>query len=143
GDAEWERQIELAGDEAEHRRRAILDDGPFNTVEIGASLFPILWISFELDVLVRLVLDEFERTGADRVLSHVLGRDVTRVNRRVARGQEGDKSRLRPLQVEGYRLALGADPVQVAVPGFARIGAQLVRTRAEDQFPGAFDVRGS
>src|SRR5712691_6072161 len=86
GDAERERQIELAGDEAEHRRRAVLNDGPFNTVKVGASLFPILWISFEPYVLVRLVLDEFERPGADRMLPHVLGRDVTRVDRRVARG---------------------------------------------------------
>ena len=39
-------------------------------------------------------------------------------------------------------MSFGADPIQVAVPRLARIGAQFVCGGAEDQVPGAFDVRG-
>src|SRR5260370_849535 len=51
--------------------------------------------------------------------------------------------RLRPLQAEGHLvIAIGDDLLEVAVPGFARIEAQLVGRLAQQQVPGAFDVLG-
>src|SRR5207244_13639076 len=45
-----------------------------------------------LDALVRLELDEFERTGADRVLPHLAGRDMAGIDRRPAGGEQDRKS---------------------------------------------------
>src|SRR5580704_14455331 len=47
--------------------RAVGDDRPFDTVEIGAVWLPIIPIAGHSDRLVLLVRDEFERAGADRM----------------------------------------------------------------------------
>src|SRR4029077_17835349 len=120
GDPERERQIELARDESENRRRAVWNYRPFNSFKIGAPLLPILFIPHQLDGFVLLVGHEFERSGADWMLPHVLRRYVTWVNGRVARGEQRNKGGLRPLQVKRHRVALGADLLHVAVPSLAR-----------------------
>src|SRR5215472_9833849 len=89
--------VELAGDETEDRRRAVWHNRVVYAVEIGPIPLPVIGISGDLDRLVRLELDEFERAGADRVAAHVARRDVARIDRRIAGGEQGDKGRLRPL----------------------------------------------
>src|SRR5436305_5573584 len=76
------------------------------------------------------------------MLSHNLRRDMTGINWRIAGCQQRNECWLRPLQMEGYRVALGADRFQVAVPSLPRVGAQLVLSLSQDQVPGAFDVGG-
>ena len=61
-------QVELAGDKAEDRRRAVGDDRVFDAVEIGPALLPVIRVAHELDQFIRLEFDEFERAGADRML---------------------------------------------------------------------------
>ena len=68
---------------------------------------------------------------------------MARINRRIARGKQGNKGRLRPLQVKCDRVVCGADGIKVAVPRLARVGAQLVLAFSEDQVPGAFNVCGA
>ena len=68
---------------------------------------------------------------------------MARVNRRIARGEQRDDRRLRPLEMERRgEISVGGDPFEVLVPGLARIGAQLLRRSAEQRVPGAFDVIG-
>ena len=76
-----EGHVELAGDEGEHLRRAVRNDRPFNRVEIGKSLFPVVRVLDDLDRLIRLVFNEFEWPRADRVLPHLRRRDVARIDR--------------------------------------------------------------
>src|SRR5215469_17074904 len=74
---EWNREgvrkghVELAGNESQCRGRPVTDNCIFDAVEIGAVLLPVIGISCYPDVFVRLELDEFERAGADRMLTHV------------------------------------------------------------------------
>ena len=63
--------VELAGREGQLPGRLVLDDRPFDAVEIGPVLFPVVGIARDLDVFVRLEFDELERSGADRMLPHV------------------------------------------------------------------------
>src|SRR5436305_1506321 len=123
---ERKRHVELAGIEGEYRRRAISNYRPFDAVEIRTSGFPVLFVPDELDRLIRLIGNKFEWSGADRVSPHAVGRYVTRIDRRITGGKQGKNGRLRSLQVERKAIALGADRVEVVVPGLARVGAQLV-----------------
>jgi len=74
---QWDRhlvgegQVELARNETEERSRAVRHDRVFDAVEIGATLFPIVRISRQLDRLVRFEFDKFEGTSADRMAAHV------------------------------------------------------------------------
>ena len=45
--------------------------------------------------------------------------------------------------MEGDGVPFGADRIQIAIPGLARVGTQLFRTVAQDQVPGAVDICGS
>src|SRR5262249_23010087 len=77
------------------------------------------------------------------MLPHVAGRDMARVDRCLRRSEQIDKGGLRSLQVEGYfEIAIGADPLQVAVPRFAGIDAQLVARLIGQEVPRALDVLG-
>jgi hypothetical protein len=119
------------------------DDRPLDGVEIGPPGLPVIRVLRHLDVLVRLELDEFEGAGADRVLPHLGGRHMARVDRTIGRGQHHRKGRLRPLHDEGDRvIALGHDTVEVAVPRLARVQPQLVLRLADQQLPGASDIGG-
>ena len=97
-----EGHVDLAGDEGEHRGRAVLDDGVFDAVEIRQALLPVVRVLRQLDQLVLLHLDEFERAGADRMRAHLRGRDVAWIDRRIAGGEHRQQRRLRPLQMEGH-----------------------------------------
>src|SRR5438067_12405083 len=68
--------------------------------------------------------------------THVARADVTGVDRRPARGEQRNKRSLRPLQAESDLIvAIGNDLFEVAVPGFARVDAQLLGRFAGDQVP--------
>src|SRR5215469_5880856 len=67
-----------------------------------------------------------DRPGADRMLAHVARRNVAGVDRRVPVGEQHQKRRLRPLQMKGdLVIAVDADPLEVAIPGFGGIDAEL------------------
>lgn len=114
---------------------------PFNAVEIGTARLPIVFVAYQLDRFIWFVRDELERSGADWMLPHHVRRYMAGVNRRIPRGKQGNKGGLRSLQVKGCRVAFGADRFQVTVPRLARIGAQLLRSVAQDNVPCAFDIR--
>src|SRR3954453_23354014 len=116
GDPKRKCQVEFTGNERKDRRRAVCNYSPFDTVEIGASLLPILCIPLELDGFVRFIGHEFERSGADWMLPHFLRRYMTRVNRRVPRGEQRKNGRLRSFEVKRRRVAFGTDRFQIAVP---------------------------
>jgi hypothetical protein len=63
--------------------------------EIRQTWFPIIRVALEANRLVWFVRDELERTGTNRVLAQLRRRHVTRIDRRIAGGQQRDKSRLR------------------------------------------------
>ena len=109
-----ERHVELAGDEAEDRGRAVRDDGEFDAVEMRQALLQVIGVAGQLDRFVGLELDELERAGADRVGAHVRRRDVAGIDRRVAGGEQRQQRRLRPLQVErGLEVAVDRDVVDL------------------------------
>jgi len=112
-----EGQVELAGDKGEDSGRAIWDDRIFDAVEIRPARFPVIGIADELDRLVRLELDKFERAGADRMLPHVARRDMAGIDRRIAGGEQSEDRRLRPLQHKGgLGWAVGGDFRDVVPP---------------------------
>jgi hypothetical protein len=92
-----EGQFVLTGDKGEDRGRAVLRDRVFDAVEIGQARLPVIGIFCDLYIFVGLELDEFEGTGADRMLAHLRRRHVTGINRRHTRGEERKKRRLRSL----------------------------------------------
>src|SRR6516162_5636474 len=116
--------IERTGDKSQDARRKARDDRPLDAVEIGPARLPVIGVSRHPDVFVRLEFDEFEWAGADRMLAHVARRDVTRIDRRPARGQQRQERRLWAVQTEGDLIvAVDTDLVEVAVPRLARIEA--------------------
>src|SRR6202030_3175658 len=50
--------------------------------------------------LVRLELNEFERTGADRMLAHVARRNMTGIGRGISGSEQREKGRLRPSEMK-------------------------------------------
>src|SRR6202023_857959 len=104
---------------------------------------PVVRVAREPDVLIGLELDEFERTGADRMAAHVARADVAGIDRRPAGGQQHQQTGMRPLQMEGdLVITVDRDLLQIAVPGLARIDAKFLDRLAGEHVPGAFDVLG-
>src|ERR1051325_9610677 len=63
------------------------------------------------------------------------------VDRRIAGGEQLQKSQLRLLQVKGRLvIAAGGDRLEVPIPGAARVYAEPVSRFSKDHVPGAFDV---
>src|SRR5262249_15681184 len=119
--------IELARDEGEVCRRDIADDRKLDPIEIGPATLPILGVSGEGNSFVRLEFDEFEGTGADRVLSHIARRHVAWVDDRKPRGEQRNKRRLWPGQMESDLVsAVSGDLREVAVPRFAGIETKFL-----------------
>src|SRR5262249_7193920 len=115
----------------------------FDRVEVSPPRLPVIGVADDLDRFIGFKLDKLERASADRMGAHVAWADVTGVDRRPARGEQGDKRSLRPLQAErDLMVTVGGDLFEVAVPGFARVDTQLLGRFAGDQIPGAFDIRG-
>src|SRR5260370_31040282 len=59
-----------------------------DAVEIRSALLPIIRVSGNLDVFVRLELDEFERAGADWFAAHIARRNMAGINRRIPGGSK-------------------------------------------------------
>src|SRR5207249_3707045 len=96
-------------------------------VEIGLVLFPVIRVSGDLDRLVRLEFDEFERAGTDRMSAHVARRHVAGIDRRESRSEQRDEGGLRPLQSERHLVvAIDGYLFEVPVPGLAGIDAELL-----------------
>ena len=137
------RHIDISRNERQHRRRWILDNRVVDAVEIRQPRFPVTRVARDPDRLVLLELDEFEGASADRVLSHLRRRHMAGVYRREAAGQHHQECRLRALQMKRHRVvAIGGDPVEIFVQGFARIKAELLFPGLHHQIPGAQDVLG-
>src|SRR6266705_1793566 len=91
------------------------------------ALAPIVGVADQLDGLVALELHELERSGADRLRAHVLGRDVTGIDRRVAGGEQGEEGGLRTPEDEAHLMvAVGDDLFQIVPPDFARVLSEFV-----------------
>src|SRR5262249_53472060 len=98
-----------------------------DAVEEGLARPPVIRVAHQLDRFVGFELDKFERAGTDRVLAHVTWADMARVDRRKAGGEQGQKGRLRPLQLKGRLVnVVGGDLDKIAVPGLTRIDAQFL-----------------
>ena len=63
----------------------ILDDRIFDAIEIRPPRLPVIRVAGHLNVLVGLVLDEFEGAGADRMLAHLVRRHMAGIDRRETR----------------------------------------------------------
>src|SRR6202022_788162 len=74
--------VELPGEERQIARRYLFDDRILDTVEIRSPRFPVIRVPGYLDRLVRLELDEFEWTRADRMTAHVARRHMAGGDRR-------------------------------------------------------------
>src|SRR6266852_4436047 len=108
----------------QYRRREIADDRILDAVEIRPALLPVIRVLCHLDVFVGLELNEFKRAGADRMAAHIARRHVAGIDRREPRGEQRDKSRLRPLQMKGdFVITIGGHTAEVPVPRFAGIYA--------------------
>src|SRR5215813_1592428 len=69
---------------------------------------------------------------------------MARINRRPAGSQQRKQCRLWPLQTKGYLVvALCRHILEIGIPRFAGINAQLLGRLTGQQIPGAFDVIGS
>src|SRR6516162_3379977 len=77
-----EVDVGLADDEAQEPRRGILDDRPFDALEIRSAGFPVIGVLGDTDDFVRLEFDKLERAGTDRMEAHVARRHVTGINGR-------------------------------------------------------------
>src|SRR5262249_54849254 len=120
-------QIVFPRGEGHNRGRAVFGDRVFDALEIRQALFPVIPVARHLDVFVGLELDEFKWSGADRMAAHVARADMTWVDRRQCRRKDGNKRRLRSLQMEGdLVVAVDGDLFEVAVPGLARVDAKLL-----------------
>ena len=112
-------------------------------VEMRLAFLPVILVLCEFHMLVLLEADELERAGADRRGAHLLRRHMAGIDRRVTRGEQRDKGRLAPLQVENRLVvAVRRHLFKVLVPGLARVLAQLRFALAEQQVPGAFHIGG-
>ena len=69
-------------------------------------------------------------------LAHVARRDVAGIDRRLAGGEQREQRRLRPLQVKrDLVVAVRGDLFEIAVPGLARIDAELLGRLARSAGP--------
>jgi hypothetical protein len=134
-------QVELAAGKGQYRRRAVRDDRVLDGIEMGPPRFPVIRVVRDLDALVWLVLDEFERARSDRVLPHLRRCHMAGVDRRIARGEQREQRRLRALEVKGGgAFVIGGDARDILPPEFAWVGAQRCRSPTEQQFPSALHI---
>src|SRR5580704_13181253 len=117
-------------------------DHVFDAVEIRPARLPVIRVAGELDVLVRLVVDEFEWAGADRMLAHGAWRDMARIDRGISRGEQRQQGRLWPLQMQYRFVFAGRRFRDIDPPGLAIIEAKLFFSLVGQEIEGAFDVLG-
>ena len=82
-----EGDVELVGNECQHGRRHVADDGILDAVKVRPAKFPVIGVAHQLDRLIRLEFDKLERAGADRMRPHVARRNMTGIDRRITRGE--------------------------------------------------------
>src|SRR5437762_13677870 len=80
GNAIGRADIEISGEEGQVAWRDLAQYRKLDAIEIGSARFPVIRVFRELDVFVRLELDEFERTGADRLLPYLTRRHMAWVD---------------------------------------------------------------
>src|SRR5262249_8020682 len=140
-DGVGERHVELARGEGQYRRRQVLYDRILDAVEIRPAILPIIWVSCDLDRLVRLEFDEFKWTGTDWILAHIARRDVAGIDRRIPGSEQRKEGRLRPLQPKGNLvISSRGDIFEIPVPGLARVDAELCARLLSQHVPGTHDV---
>ena len=90
-----EEMVEFAKNAASKGYKVIIAGagGAAHLPGMVASLttLPVIGVPGQLDVFVGLELDEFERSGADRMRAHLRCRHVARIDRRVARSEHRDQ----------------------------------------------------
>src|ERR1051325_1268080 len=105
---------------ASTRRRAPWDStNPrvLDTIEIRFASLPVIRVPDDLDQLVRFVLDELERSGADRMMPHFRWRDMAWIYRAKTGGEQRQKRGLGSLQVERRLVfAIGCHVIEVGPP---------------------------
>ena len=75
------------------------------------------------------------------MLAHLLRRHVAWIDRRISGREQREQRRLRLLQMKDRLvIAVGGDPIEVPVPRFARVDAELGSRPAEQHVPGALDI---
>src|SRR5207248_4778111 len=130
-----------AGDKRQGSRRDIRHDLPLDPVEIGPARLPVIRVAHRLNHLVWPELRELERASADRMGAHLARWHMAGIDWRPSGCQQREQSRLRPLQVKSdLEIAPDCHLVEIAVPGFAWIDAQLLAAGAQQQVPGTLDV---
>ena len=100
--------VEFAGRESQHPRRAAVDHPEGDLVEIGAVLFPVVGIAHQADRGAALEFDEFERPGTDRLRAHDGLRNVAGIDHGKRARQQHRQAGLRLAQLEG-RLVVAID----------------------------------
>src|SRR3546814_10003257 len=76
---------------------------------VQSVLFRSVRVLLQLDVAVLPVLDEAERTRADRMLAHVARRDMAGIDARESRREQVDEGRDRKSVVEGKSVSVRVD----------------------------------
>src|SRR4029077_13983404 len=121
--------------------RHVSNDHPFDAVEIGPALSPVVLILGDPDHFVRLEFDKLKRAGPDRVAAYIAWTDMAGIDRRPSGGQQCKQGRLRPLQAKrDLEITVWSHLLDIGVPGLARIDAQLLISLTGEEIPGAFDV---
>ena len=138
-----ERQVELAADKGQQCGRAVGNDGVLDAIQKWPVRLPVIGVTGQPNRFVAPEFDEPERPGADRMRPHFGRRHMAGVDHRVARRQQRQHRRLRPVQPERHaEIAVGNDLFQVVIPTVTRVGAQRRCRSAQQQVPGAFDIGG-
>ena len=102
-------EVEFARDKGQNPCRTAFDNGPIDAVKMGQALFPVVLVLDEFHMLVLFQADE-----------------LAGIDRRIAARQQCHERGLLAFQMEGRLvIVIGGDLVQVLVPGFARVLAQL------------------
>ena len=72
--------VELAGSKRQVRCRDVAYDLIFYPVEIRSVLLPIIDISGQCDAFIGLEFNELKRAGTNRVLPHLPGPNMARID---------------------------------------------------------------
>ena len=81
--------------------------------------------------------------GADRMHAHIARRQVAGIDRRIARREQREKGRLRPLQMEGHLgVAVGRDFAEIEELGLAEVETLLLLGSADQEIIGVSDIGG-
>ena len=126
GDLAGGRGIEPPGLERGGAGPPLADDHVLEPVQVGPALHEVVRVLHVLDELAPPPLLELERAGAHAAAALLGHRHVSRVDRRLPRGQHHQDGGLGPLEAEDHRVRIGGlDGLDVGVPVLPRVEAQL------------------